>query len=466
MKKNIVQDVIPPKKSIRNVTLPNRTAGLELQPGQDLTYKNTKLPKIKKETVKEDDFVRPVVIDDKPSKITETPTYQYDYDQPKKSGKKILYFSVLVFFLAAAFGLSAFFKSAEIRVSPKQETKTADEIFTAKKDVSVSDLSYQVVTISKDVEKTVEATGEEEVSKKAQGKIIIYNNYSSQSQKLVATTRFETPEGMVFRLPNAVTVPGRALKDGKMVAGSIEVVVEADKVGPNYNVGLKDFTIPGFKGDPRFNSIYARSKTEMTGGFVGVQKVVSKELVQATDKDLEASLKNSLSKDIIAQIPANYILYPNSISYSLEPTIQEDSATENSFFKQNAILRKKGTASAVIFDKGALSRAILAKISPEVTGEVVKINNLETLDFKYVGETQEPSSDSLVTFSLKGNVNIIWGFDENKLKSDLLGLSKKEAKTVIGTYGTIKEAWVETKPFWNQTIPENPEKVTLTNTSS
>ena len=101
-----------------------------------------------------------------------------------------------------------------------------------------------------------------------------------------------------------------------------------------------------------------------------------------------------------------------------------------------------------------------------MTGEVVKINNLETLDFKYVGETQEPSSDSLVTFSLKGNVNIIWGFDENKLKSDLLGLSKKEAKTVIGTYGTIKEAWVETKPFWNQTIPENPEKVTLTNTSS
>jgi len=216
-----------------------------------------------------------------------------------------------------------------------------------------------------------------------------------------------------------------------MVAGSIEVIVEADKVGPNYNVGLKDFTIPGFKGDPRFNSIYARSKTEMTGGFVGVQKVVSKELVQATDKDLEASLKNSLSKDIIAQIPANYILYPNSISYSLEPTIQEDSATENSFFKQNAILRKKGTASAVIFDKGALSRAILAKISPEVTGEVVKINNLETLDFKYVGETQEPSSDSLVTFSLKGNVNIIWGFDENKLKSDLLVYQKRRQRRLL-----------------------------------
>ena len=442
MKKNVVQDVIPPKKSIRNVILPSRSgAGSEAKP----------VIKEKSHTLKtsaEGDKFPP----------TGDTSYKYEYDEPKSS-RKFLYISVFVFLVVLAFGISAFFKSAKVTITPKSETKLITDTFTAKKDITTGGLGFQTVTSSKDIEKTVEATGEEKVDKKAQGKIVIYNNYNSQPQKLVATTRFQTPEGLIFRLVSAVTVPGRQISAGKTVAGNVEATVEADKSGSEYNIGLKDFTIPGFKGDPKFTKIYGRSKTEMSGGFSGMQKVVSKETISAANTEMQESLKVALSKEIESSIPANFVFYPASLSFKFDPAVQAGSGAGG------ATLRKKASASAIIFDKGLLSRAILAKTLPQSVDELIKITNLEGLEFTYTNPPDLNCATS-ITFTLRGNAIFVWVLDENKVKSDLLGLSKKEAKTAISKYPVIKEAWVETYPFWNQTIPSNPGKVTLINTLS
>ncbi len=463
MKKKMVQDVIPPKKSIRNVTIGGKSPAPPLVQEIKPVYREIKTtPKEKFEAPAEDHVIQPIILNNIPPTKVAAPVYDYEYERPKKSSRKLLYGSIVILVLAGAFAVSAFFKSAEIKITPRQETRALNETLSAKKDVSTGGLSFQVVTITKDVEKTIPATGEQQVSTKAKGRIIIYNNFSTAPQKLIATTRFETPEGLIFRLPTAVSIPGRQTKDGKTVAGSIEVAVEADQPGATYNVGLKDFTIPGLKGDPKFNAIYARSKTEMSGGFVGVQKVVSSESLSGADKEMETLLKDSLSKDIMTQIPANFVLYSTSLSYKFEPATQLETTAGSS---SGATLKKRGTANAIIFDKGEISRIILSKIAPEVQ-DSVKISNLESLEFEYVGAPPVLSTDTTANFNLRGNVDITWVFDENKLKSDLLGLSKKEAKTIIGTFGTIKEAWVETHPFWNQTIPSNPEQVTIVNTAN
>ena len=393
----------------------------------------------------------------KPENI-EPLSYKYEYNETKKHSKKWFYLSTVIFVLAIAFGISALFKGATIRVSPKQETKELNETFASKKDV-ITGLGFQTVSVTKDVEKTVKATGEEKVERKSQGRIIIYNNFSAQPQKLVATTRFQTPEGLIFRLINPVTIPGREVKDGKTVAGNIEVIVEADKPGVSYNIGLKDFTIPGFKGDPKFTQIYARSKTEMTGGFSGMQKIVSKETMTQVESEMKSTLETSLQGDIGAQIPANFISYKDAVSYELEQITQSPAATAD-----EVILKRKGKATAVIFDRSMLNKAILAKIMPEVEVEAVKVSNISELQFKSTSPVTGNEKD--LNFTLSGTANFVWVFDENKLKEDLMGLSKKSAKIVISNYPAISEAWIETKPFWNQQIPTDPKKVTLINTAN
>jgi hypothetical protein len=458
MKKNLVQDVVP-KKSIRNVRLSSRKDSDKISSSK-FREEESKI------TPQEEDFTRSVpIVKQAPMRIEplvknppetfNSPTYKYEFNEPKKTSKKWFYISSLVFILVIAFAVSAFFKNATIKISPKQEARNISESFIAKKDVATG-LSYQTVNVSKDVEKTATATGEEKVERKAQGKIVIYNNFNNQSQKLVATTRFQTPEGLIYRLISPAVVPGKEVKDGKTVPGSVEVTVEADKPGISYNIGLKDFTIPGFKGDPKYTSVYARSKTEMTGGFSGMQKVVSKEALDTADKEMRAELEATLLKDIEAQIPANFISYKDGLSFEFEPTVQVPDST-----KTDVVLRKRAKVTAIILDKGALSRALLTKLMPDVESEAIKISNLADLNFKITGGSD---LDKQISFSIGGNANFVWIFDENKLKTELLGLSKKSAKLVISQYPAVSEAWIETKPFWNQTIPRDPESVTLTNT--
>lgn len=461
MKKNVVQDVVP-KKSIRNVKLSGRREPEETVSAQKYKEEPKELPQM------DEDFSRPVpIVKQAPMRIEplvknppetfNSPSYKYEFNEPKKPSKKWFYFSSIVLILVIAFAVSAFFKKATIKVSPKQEEKNISESFLAKKDVATG-MSFQTVTVSKDIERTAKATGEEKVDRKSSGKIIIYNNYNNQPQKLVATTRFQTPEGLIYRLVSPVTVPGREVKDGKTVPGSVEVTVEADKAGVSYNIGLKDFTIPGFKGDPKYTSIYARSKTEMTGGFTGMQKVVSKEALETADKEMKAELEATLLKDIEAQIPANFISYKEGLSFDFEQTVQVPDTT-----KEDVVLRKKAKVTAIIFDKGLLSKALLSKLMPEVESEAVKISNLSSLGFTL---NSLSDSDKLVSFTISGNAIFVWVFDENKLKTELLGLSKKSAKVVISQYPAVSEAWIETKPFWNQNIPRDPENVSLVNTLS
>lgn len=463
-KKNIVQDIVPARRSIRNVELPSRVSKSPASPVSNFSD-SVVPPKVV-------NFEKRVPI----NKITNTsntpvpPTtppsgissYRYDYGEKPKSSKLSLYVSLLVLLVVCAFGISAFFKSAIIKVTPQNETHSLDSktIFTAKKDETGSDLGYQIVTITKDVEKVVASTGEEQVSKKAGGKITIYNT-GNLSQKLVVLTRFQTASGLVYRITDAVTVPSSQLKNGKSIPGSIDVNVTADQAGDKYNIGLTDFTVPGFKGSTKYTQITAKSKTEMTGGFVGMQKIVSAEVKDATDAELEKSLRDVLSSNITLQIPDNFILYDNGISYSFSPVTQVNSKDNN------VTLQKRGVAHAIIFDKGSLSRAITSKVLPDVKNDIVKITNLEKLVFSYKEGTEfSPTLSNSVDFSFSGDALFVWVFDENKLKSDLLGLTKTQARAIIGGYKSIKDAWITTNPFWNQTVPKDPKKVQLINTLS
>jgi hypothetical protein len=299
----------------------------------------------------------------------------------------------------------------------------------------------------------VNGTGQAEVQNKASGTVVIFNT-TSASQKLVATTRLETPEGLIFHINSAVTVPAQKTVAGVVTPGSVSVVATADAAGDEYNVGLKDFTIPGFKDTSKYENITAKSKTPMAGGFSGEQATIPTQTLASTTAELQNSLKTSLSSDIVSQIPADFILYPSSMTFSFLP-ITQASTTDN-----GTVLDEKGTAYGVIFDRGALASSIASIYS--IT-DTIKIDNLDSLNFSYASSSAfDPSSDqTTLNFSLTGSPDMIWVFDANKLKTELLGLSKDQAKTVIGGYPAISEALVKTSPFWNQTIPNNPEKVQL-----
>ena len=123
----------------------------------------------------------------------------------------------------------------------------------------------------------------------------------------MVNTRFESPDGQLFRLTEGVKVAGAKIVDGKIVPSTTEATVVADKAGPEYNIGpVEKFTIPGLKGSPKYNAFYGKSTAAMTGGFIGEITYPTPEDIKKTKEEVAKQLEDSLRVLTAAQIPEDF----------------------------------------------------------------------------------------------------------------------------------------------------------------
>lgn len=374
----------------------------------------------------------------------------------KPSSRFGIWVIALVSLLVLIFGFSFIFSGVKIVVTPKQRTVLVDAEFNAYKNPKVNQLGYEIMTVERDGSQDVTASGKEFVEEKASGKIIIYNNYNSSSQRLIKNTRFETPEGFIYRINESVTVPGQKTEAGKVVPGSIEVTVYADEEGEKYNIGLTDFTIPGFKGDPRYDDFYARSKTEMTGGFVGEKKIISETDEEQARSKIQEDLKILLLNDVYSQKPEGFEIFEDGIFVTFTSLPNEEDGNR-------VLVKEKAILYGVLFEQKAFAQFIAQNTVAGFEDEEVEITDPGTLTFNILKKSDvEPWVEEEFTFKLGGKAHIVWSFESNSLKEDLAGKAKGALETVLTGYPSIDEAEIVLRPFWRQTFPENIEDIKIT----
>src|SRR5579872_2158241 len=280
MPRNIVKDVVPGKRSIRDVSLPPRRRQPEPpvsndteKSEEDLQEDNGNIPRVPR---------RPLDYD-----------FDYDVERPKKGKRWGLWSLVIIFVLALGFGISSIFTSAEVSVLAKSQSVPVQNTFSAPINPPAGVFGYQIVSVSTSTQREVTAGAQTQVDKKATGTIVIYNS-SGTVQNLRATTRFATPDGLIFRIDNAVSVPKATTSGGQTVPGSVTTTVTADQSGDKYNIGLSDFTVPGLAGTSQATAVYGRSKTAMSGGFSGMMSSVDQATLTQAKSDLDSALKGEL----------------------------------------------------------------------------------------------------------------------------------------------------------------------------
>ena len=123
--------------------------------------------------------------------------------------------------------------------------------------IDAENIPIRVIDETQEVSLSYDVTGKNAASgKKAHGSVVIYNEYNSSPQTLVATTRLESSDGKIFRLTKNIVVPGTTVVGGSPQPGAIEAEVVADQAGSEYNIDQTKFTIPGFSGGPKFDKFY------------------------------------------------------------------------------------------------------------------------------------------------------------------------------------------------------------------
>ncbi len=375
--------------------------------------------------------------------------------------KRGIWIIAIVAVLALFFALSFFFSGATIRATPHTYQADLDNDLVAKKEAGEGELPFEVMSLKGEESQIVTGGDPQTVSKKAVGRVIIYNKWSDKPQHLLINTRLESSAGQIYKTDVAITVPGYTQKGADVVPGSYEVAVTADTAGPTGNTDMTDFTIPGFKGGPKYDKFFARSKTAISGGIEGLVYSAPTDQAAKTKDDVLATLHAKLLKQASAQIPKGYILYPNA-SYFItddEPLVG-DSATKD------VVISQKGTLYAFIFDRTKLSTAIAKVMVSQYDGADISIPDLSSLEFTLKNSDQNDQQNSAqITLHLKGSVKIVWAMDTTGLAKELTGKKKADIESVLGEHKNIDTAEVVIRPFWKMTFPEDPAKIRVINTA-
>src|ERR1051326_1902366 len=116
-----------------------------------------------------------------PEPVREVISRSNDTNSKKRSRYVIwsIAFASLAFCL---FAVSFLFSSAEVVVNPKTKDILLNQNLSASRDSSSNALSFNMVIIPGEESKTVQASGEKDVSIKATGTAVIYNAFSADPQ--------------------------------------------------------------------------------------------------------------------------------------------------------------------------------------------------------------------------------------------------------------------------------------------
>lgn len=469
-------DVIPPekKRSIRDVPIPSgkRKPPIIVSPNKN-TENQKEAKTINKILINKEPDTKNYISDTENKTKQKTDTdmensnnniYQYYYLKDKepnhhsietKSNKKFIFGSLAVLAISGfIFGMMTIFSSATIEITPKSKLVSIGDSITLSNSIGTSTVKYEIIKLTKTNTVSVPATGEEAVETKASGKITIYNNFSSEPQKLMIRTRFETPEGLIFRIPESVVVPGKTIKNGTETPGSIEVEVFADEAGEKYNIKKSDFTIPGFKNDPsRYKGFYARSSTNMTGGFIGKMKTVSTEEKQSALITIEESTKLEIEKELKTKIPNELTMLQGSIIHKTKDLPQKEDGS-------SVLIGKEITAYAVMINKQDLSMALSEKYLDNLP-DWQNINGV-IKDFSNISISNIPTdieNVSKIDAEITGEVLMWADIDTELIKNKIIGVQKKEVAKLMDEFAGITSIKATIRPTWKRSLPKDISKI-------
>ncbi|MFH1671217.1 MAG: hypothetical protein ABH889_00345 [Candidatus Portnoybacteria bacterium] len=351
--------------------------------------------------------------------------------------------------------------STEIIITPKIEERKFDlsligTVSISRIDEILNRLPLQEIKVVKSDSQEFVATGEKQLNEKARGMITVYNEYSSSDQALVATTRFESPDGKVFRISKNITVPGAKIEEGQIIASSIDVEVIADQPGSDYNIGPTNFTIPGFAGSPKFASFYGKSKESMSGGSIEKVKVVTADDIKQGEKILIDRLKADVDGSLEEQIPGDLKI--------LEGGLKEEVADISSTIEEGDPADKFNLSVDMVV------RALLYK--EEDLKDLIDLNLIAQIedDKRPLSDTQKVKwEDPLIDWnkgeaqlSLEVQEGLAFKIDAEKIKNELVGKKEVDVRKYLASQPEIEKAKVNFWPFWVKKIPKQEKKIKIT----
>ncbi len=356
--------------------------------------------------------------------------------------KMVAFFAIGGLLASAVIVFFVFFPRVTIALKPTVREKSATINVTAdatQATTAFDEKKIGLILLEKDIEKTLnfESTGTStESNYKARGSVTIYNNYSTSPQKLVATTRLLTKDGILFRLVEGVTVPGMTTKDGVTVPGSVRADVIADKAGEESNIGPSEFTIPGFKGSPRYGKFFAKSEGQMAGGSVegGTRNVITKDDLDRAKKSAEEEVVKIAKEQIMldASEQGKKALDDAISTEIVFSGAQITAGVAAESFDYTVHVRAKG----LVFSEEDITIMLKRALSQDIDKDKMTMKDLKL--------TYSPSlanfEKQLLELKVRGTARLVPNIDTESVRNAIAGKKKEDIDSVLSSFDGIEQA--------------------------
>ncbi|MCI5051136.1 MAG: hypothetical protein MRY57_02415 [Candidatus Pacebacteria bacterium] len=319
------------------------------------------------------------------------------------------------------------------------------------------ELGFDVIALSDEESTSIIANESRPVRNRARGEITIFNNFSSEPQRLLPETRFESASGKIFKLDqNEVIIPG---KNGDE-PGSISATVYAEEAGDDYNIDITDFTIPGFQEaglSAKYDGIYAVSTSEFSGGSIGTELYLSQGQQEEAEELLQSKLFERLELRLTKEKTDQVVLIDNTASVTVnEPTAVFDDSSET------GVISQRGTIIALVVSRVELEQFVNNNYLDIPEGEQASV--MENYNFKLsrIGDdVLDYENIQNIEIEISGNPLVIWEPNDELLKQELSGLREDELIPYFKMNNSLDRVQVDIRPFWKNHLPENIDKILL-----
>lgn len=368
---------------------------------------------------------------------------QHRINPPLSLYKKIALTFVLIATICVAVILYIAISYAYITVRPVTEQVTSDFTFTIAQQQLPGESMARDVFPGSIIDITTEVTGdfpvsEVSVTQRAVSGTIVVRNTHSRDQILVATTRFLTPDGVLYRLRDRITVPA---------GGTISAVIVADN--PEQTAVITPgtrFTIPGLL--PALQPLIYGESTEAFTGETIERRIVTPAAI--------ASARQSLYDRAVVQAVGETgdklrILSQELVSESWSAI----AGTEADSFTGTVSVRVSG----VVFDEAPIRRyaeEALAQLVPSGK-RILSVAH----PILYEVYRRDPNNTvALVKGTVSGTIGIA---ETNELfdTTKFMKLNPKVLKVYLENFESIERVDIDFFPSWNKVMPRLPDHIII-----
>ncbi|PIT86187.1 MAG: hypothetical protein COU33_04570 [Candidatus Magasanikbacteria bacterium CG10_big_fil_rev_8_21_14_0_10_43_6] len=292
------------------------------------------------------------------------------------------------------------------------------------------------------LDKSFSPTGDKEEVGTATGVVTLHNT-SDAAQPLVKTTRLITPEGVLFRLTDAVTVPAN---------GTVaDVAVYADKEGSDSDIGPTElFTIPGLN-EARQKEVYASSESAMTGGVRTVGVLSEKDIANA-QKQLQVLLEEKGKTLLGSNATGTGVYAVSNFESNTDAVIGEEMS--------EFLLTGSARIVGVFYDKAAMTEWATMQLAKKAISDAEMLRSASETPTVTFGEYISSNNTASVHVFFDGIYTLNPESREID-KSMFFGKNRDEVRRYVLSLDHVSGVDVDLQPAWMQTVPHIHDHVSV-----